>query len=412
MIRQIKISALCSELEQELVKLHYSEDSVRRYKKVFQEFMEYTGDCNYSQSIGTDFLVWKFQQLGGFVTSGEHSKNEMYYFRVIRSLAEYFNFGVLFRRHEFHGEIIWPEPFRKGIEGFLQYTVEYGCSYEHNKRCRSIIKEFVLFLDASGIHKPEGITAGIVDRFVQSMVGLAPATISERLSSLRQYFRYLYLNEYVSRPIALYLPHAPQRLRVKLPTVWTEEEIERLVHAVDTTNPIGKRDYAMLLLGARLGLRFGDIRNLMLDHIDWNKKEIRILQGKTRQELILPLPNDVGWAIIDYLKNGRPVTECKNVFVVHNAPYTGSPVNSTLRQTLFKALKRADISVDKTKRCGWHTLRHSLATNLLQNGVEVSTISDILGHSDPQVAKHYLRVELSGLRKCPLEVEVMDYVKE
>ena len=97
MLRQIKITDLCNELEQKFVELQYSEDSMRRYRKVFQEFMEYAGDCNYSQSKGTDFLLWKFKQLGGFVTSGEHSKNEMYYFRVIRSLAEYFNFGTFFQ---------------------------------------------------------------------------------------------------------------------------------------------------------------------------------------------------------------------------------------------------------------------------------------------------------------------------
>ena len=105
MLRQIKVTELCKELEEKLVGLQYSEDSLRRYRKVFREFEEYAGDCDYSQSRGTDFLLWKFKQLGGFVTSGEHSKNEMYYFRVIRSLAEYYNFGTLFRRHDYDGAV-------------------------------------------------------------------------------------------------------------------------------------------------------------------------------------------------------------------------------------------------------------------------------------------------------------------
>ena len=88
MLRQIKVADLCNELEEKLVDLQYSEDSMRRYRKVFQELKEYAGDCDYSQSKGIDFLLWKFKQLGGFVTSGENSKNEMYYFRAIRSLAE------------------------------------------------------------------------------------------------------------------------------------------------------------------------------------------------------------------------------------------------------------------------------------------------------------------------------------
>ena len=133
MLRQIKVTELCKELEEKLVGLQYSEDSLRRYRKVFREFEEYAGDCDYSQSRGTDFLLWKFKQLGGFVTSGEHSKNEMYYFRVIRSLAEYYNFGTLFRRHDYDGEIVWPLPFKEVTEGFLQYEVEYGCS-----QCESV----------------------------------------------------------------------------------------------------------------------------------------------------------------------------------------------------------------------------------------------------------------------------------
>ena len=148
-----------------------------------------------------------------------------------------------------------------------------------------------------------------------------------------------------------------------------------------------------------------------MNDIDWNNKQISIVQGKTRETLTLPLPTDVGWAIIDYLKNGRPITEYPNIFVVHNAPYVGCPFKSTLRHNINKALKRAGIPIDKTKHYGWHSLRHSLATNLLQNNVETSTISDILGHSDPHAARHYLRVDMKSLSKCALEVEVMGYVK-
>lgn len=412
MLRQIKVTELCKELEEKLVGLQYSEDSLRRYRKVFREFEEYAGDCDYSQSRGTDFLLWKFKQLGGFVTSGEHSKNEMYYFRVIRSLAEYYNFGTLFRRHDYDGEIVWPLPFKEVTEGFLQYEVEYGCSQCHYRRCRGIIKDLILFLDSSGIHHLNGVTADLMSRFTETMIGLAPVTIAERLSALRQYFKYAFLHKYVDQPIEVFLPHPPQRLRTKLPTVWSEEQIEQLINSIDITTPIGKRDYAIILLGAGLGLRIGDILSLTFNDIDWGKKLITVTQNKTREPLSLPLPDDAGWAIIDYLKNGRPVTDYPNIFVTHNAPYKGSPFKSTLRHNINKALKRAGIPIDKSKRYGWHSLRHSLATNLLQNEVDASTISDILGHSDPQVAKHYLRVDINGLRKCALEVEVKPYVKE
>ena len=280
--------------------------------------------------------------------------------------------------------------------------MEYGHSHGYVKHCQNVIKDLILFLDASGVHALRGITSGLISRFVQTLVGLEPVTIVGRLSALRQYFRYSYLNKYVDFPIEIYILHAPQRTRSKLPLVLSEEEIENLIGAVDFTNPIGKRDYAMILLGARLGLRIGDIRNLKLKNIDWSNKLIWVLQNKTKQELVLPLPDDVGWALIDYLKNGRPVTDCPNIFVIHNAPYTGCPMISSISGTVNNVLKKANITVEKTKRSGWHSLRHSLASNLLQNNVNVSTISDILGHSDPMTAKHYLRVDMNGLKKFRL----------
>ena len=280
--------------------------------------------------------------------------------------------------------------------------MEYGHSHGYVKHCQNVIKDLILFLDASGVHTLSGITSGLISRFVQTLVGLEPVTIVGRLSALRQYFRYSYLNKYVDFPIEIYILHAPQRTRSKLPLVLSEEEIENLIGAVDFTNPIGKRDHAMILLGARLGLRIGDIRNLKLKNIDWSNKLIWVLQNKTKQELVLPLPDDVGWALIDYLKNGRPVTDCPNIFVIHNAPYTGCPMISSISGTVNNVLKKANITVEKTKRSGWHSLRHSLASNLLQNNVNVSTISDILGHSDPMTAKHYLRVDMNGLKKFRL----------
>ena len=411
MIRQIKVNDLCNELETKLSELGYSEDSMRRYKKVFQEFKEYANNCDYSQSLGTDFLVKKFESLGGYVTSGENSKNEMYYFRVIRSLAEYYNFGILFRRHNIKGEIIWPQSFKEVTENFIKYKIEYGCSRNYLTRINTTITELIIFLDAANVHDLENTTSNLISKYIESLVGFAPVTIAWRISILRQYFKYAYLNKYVSHPLQYYLPHAPQRAYTKLPTVFTEEQINSLVNSIDTTNPVGKRDYAIMLIGARLGMRIGDIINLKLKDINWNTKEITIIQNKTKEPLVIPLTNDVGWAIIDYLKNGRPITDCENIFVVHNAPYKGHPLKSTLRNSFSKALKRAGIKVEKENRYGWHSLRHSLASNLLQNKVEITTISNILGHSDPKVIKHYLKVDMNSLRKCTLDVEVKEYVK-
>jgi len=412
MKKQIKVTELCQEFEELLEKLQFSEDSRRRYGKVLREFSNYAGDSDYLQSIGVDFLVYRFEQIGGFVTSDDHSKDEMYYFRTIRSLAEYYNFGIIFRRRDYEGEIIWPEPFRDCNEKFLTSKIEYGICYGSIKHYRVILKDLIVSLDASDIHQPKDICYRHVELFIDSLVGWAPCTVASKISCLRQYFRFLYLNRYIDNPIADRIPRrANLGTRTKLPEIWSEEDIEKILQAVDLTGPNGKRNYAIILLAARLGLRVGDIKELELSDINWSSCAITITQSKTKEPLTLPLPDDVGWAIIDYLKNGRPVTDSTSVFVRHIPPYDGFQINGNLNHIITETVTRAGIKYDP-KRSGFHTLRHSLATHLLQNGVEASTISDILGHTDPETVKHYLRVDLPDLRKCALEVEVMAYVKE
>ena len=171
MIRQISVGNLCGELGEMLIHFQYSSDSLRRYNKVFDEFTEYAAEREYSQQLGAEFLAWRFNQIGGFVTSGTYSKDEMYFFRAIRTLAEYYNFGVIFRRQDFRGEIIWPEPFRECTEKFLLSKVEYGVCYGYVKHCRTILKDLILFFDAIGIHAPEEVSYTHLERFINSLVG-------------------------------------------------------------------------------------------------------------------------------------------------------------------------------------------------------------------------------------------------
>ena len=411
MIRQISVGNLCGKLGEMFVKLQYSPDSLRRYNKVFNEFTEYAGEKEYSQQLGAEFLAWKFDQIGGFVIAGTYSKDEMYYFRAIRSLAEYYNFGVIFRRHDFHGEIVWPEPFRECTEKFFLSKVEYGVSYGYVRHSRMVIKDLILFLDALEVHAPQQVRYVHVEQFIGSLVGWSTSTVRDRISMVRNYFRFLFLDGYIQEPIAEKIPSGlTPRGRKKLPTVWSEDDIRRLLESVDLTNPNGKRNYAMLLLAARLGLRIGDIRDLQLSDIDWQACTLTIVQNKTKEPLTLPIPADVGWAIIDYLKNGRPVTESGNIFVRHVPPYDGFAITSNLHNIMTKAISNAGIPCEG-KPGGFHTLRHSLATHLLQGGVESTTISDILGHTSPETVKHYLQADTSSLRRCALEVEVKPYVE-
>ena len=328
-------------------------------------------------------------------------------------LAEYFNFGIIHLRSDIRGEIIWPEGFRICTEKYFETIIAEGLSYGYVSKSRKVVMDLILFLNAAEIYFPKDIHAAHNDAFIKSYYWLSPKGIETKLCLLRRYYRFLYINEFISEPLAELLPHVSVQGRSKFPTVWNNEMVRQIEDSAERISPSGKRSYAMIMLAANLGLRIGDIRDLKLDDIDWKKKQISIMQNKTGRALILPLPDAVGWAVIDYLKNGRPVTESSNVFVKHRPPYDGFPPNSSLNHIFSSVLNNADIPPEKREHTGWHTFRRSLATNLLQNNIEMATISDILGHSDPDISgKYYVRLDVESLRKCALDVEVKDYVRE
>ncbi len=190
---------------------------------------------------------------------------------------------------------------------------------------------------------------------------------------------------------------------MKPPSLYSKDEIERLLASVDRNNPVGKRDYAILILAARLGIRSGDIVNLQFENFLWEKNEIHFVQQKTGQMQTLPLPNDVGEAIIEYLRNGRPVSEEKYIFLKANAPYTALNA-STLHPIMKKYAQRAHLKNDPPRKFGLHAFRHSLASNLLNKEIPLPIISEILGHQKTETTTVYAKVDTNSLRKCALDL--------
>jgi len=153
-------------------------------------------------------------------------------------------------------------------------------------------------------------------------------------------------------------------------------------------------------------LRVGDIRALCLGDIDWESSRLSFTQSKTQKRIDLPLPNDVGWAIIDYLKYGRPKTEIQNIFLTGRTPIMAFSDTSSLSGIIVRYAQMAKIDLSKRKH-GMHSLRHTLATRLMEENIPISTIANILGHSSTDTVKKYLQVDISHLRDCALDVEAL-----
>ena len=176
--------------------------------------------------------------------------------------------------------------------------------------------------------------------------------------------------------------------------------------------PSGKRNYAMLLLALRNGLRSIDITNLKLSDIHWKSNTIEIVQGKTGASLVLPLLSDVGNAIAEYILNARPDSQLPYIFLQTQAPYQKLSGHSACYGISRKMMKAAGIKQDIHDRKGFHCLRHSLAAHLLSEETPLPIISSILGHRNKNSTRDYLSTDLVHLHACALSLQGIEVTQE
>jgi site-specific recombinase XerD len=179
-----------------------------------------------------------------------------------------------------------------------------------------------------------------------------------------------------------------------VPKYLVPEEVERVIGGCDRKTSTGRRNYAILLLLARLGLRAGEVVALKLDDLDWRAGEINI-RGKGLFHDRMPLPPDVGAAIASYLSKDRPPCQTRRVFICMKAPHRGFAGPSTLTTIVRRALGQADLHPAFK---GAHLLRHSLATSMLRSGATMSEIGEVLRHREPNTTEIYAKVDFDGLR--------------
>jgi site-specific recombinase XerD len=225
------------------------------------------------------------------------------------------------------------------------------------------------------------------------------------LGILKGYLKHLFDQSLIKSDYSLIVPKVNYNRQPKLPSVFTKEEVTTLLSSVDRSSPVGKRDYAILLLATRLGLRTSDIVSLKFENIIWEKNIIEFNQVKTNKHITLPLLPEVGNALIDYMKYGRPLSEDSHCFLQLLPPH--EKINSSTVGGLVRLnLKRAGINVTNRKH-GPHALRHSFAEKLLSNRATLPVISEALGHSSSESTMYYVRIDINTLRQCALEVDLI-----
>jgi site-specific recombinase XerD len=217
--------------------------------------------------------------------------------------------------------------------------------------------------------------------------------------SLRAFLRYLHHRGLNPLALAGCVPSIRQWKLASLPTYLSTAQVQKVLHGCDRTTAMGQRDYAILMMLARLGLRADEVATLTLDDVDWRSGEM-LVRAKGRQRARMPIPPDVGAAVVAYLRDGRPKSPCRRLFLRTLAPNVGFASGCAITMIAKTALERAGIRGYAHQ--GAHIFRHSLATELLRSGATLSEIGQLLRHESHDTTRIYAKVDVDALRTLSL----------
>lgn len=398
---QTTLEQVAAETAAYLKKMGYSESRMNQYYAAWNHlktFMSEHGELYFTASVAEAFI---------YDMIGDGSFNDLKPWKkqiatCINTLTEYMETkSVKFRRCKMFRKL--NGPIGLTMLEYIRHRKGYGISTATEDDYRYQLGQFVVYLDVKNIVSVTEINKGIIIDYANSTGFASPNTRHRNLSVLKGYLHFLYENNLIKTDLSRTVPKCKRVRQPKLPSTYTKDEVERLIGAIDRSSPKGKRDYAMILITAKLGLRATDVCDLKFNSILWERNLIVLNQNKTGEMIELPLLAEIGEAIIDYLKYGRPQSELPYVFLHVTSPYDRLN-RSTLHSIICFYMRLAGIKFEGNRKHGPHALRHSLAGILLEKKTPVPVISEVLGHRSAESTRYYLRIDIDTLRQCALDV--------
>lgn len=410
----LALDQLCAAAAQELLMRSYTTRTLNRYKRVWERFTEFAHAAECANEYSRD-LALRFEQAYGLregeqLKKGEHWRRHLVF--GIKVLDDFVRTGTIARFSVETTGLRIPVGMHRPLREYEQYARER----RHLRRTSLAermhsIAVFLDFLRSRGLDSLDQLHVDDINAFIQSRSVWQPKTVSRAASNLRQFLQFLFMRDIVPRDFSNSLPTIRLAKLATVPSVWDPELVARLLGAVDRSSPKGKRDYAILLLAARLGLRLGDIKNLKLDDLHWATATIEIEQEKTGAPLVLPLSEEVGSALIDYLRAGRPAVAHRQVFLGLTPPFDPFCERDHLYRVVSRWRELAGIKFRTRQRQGLHSLRHTLATRLLQAETPFHVISAVLGHASPATTFIYAKADVETLRIAALNTEELQHAQ-
>ncbi len=395
------IVTIATKILQELEELGLAVNSLYYNQNCLQTVCSHYISCGYSHyddGISKSYI----EDLDKKVSLGLQSKNHANGLKRANMMIERMSKGEPFEwfRRNSGSKLPLNKHFSDILEDFIEKQTLSSSTVSGMK---SILRKYLHYLCEKGTEHISDIkTIDLAEYIITSELK------SSSLHSLKIYVKKFYIYLYENHEIKIKfetIVSEPVVREIRIRPYTTSDELELILEQIDNSTPKGKRDYAILLLAAHTGLRSSDIINLKLDDIDWRKFELRIVQEKTKISLSLPLTASVGEAIKDYILNGRPQSTSKHIFLRTKAPYEKIATNVTLVHIIEKYQQKANISRNPYDGKGFHSLRRGLGRNMIIAGVPVTTIAQVLGHTNIESTKPYLPLDTQNLKNCALSFD-------
>ena len=392
-------------IRKEALEVGYSITTMDGYLKIWNKFIKWKNEIHfvYDEKEYSKFLLDYYK----FDVSKYTNKSKSRHHQLMRSkriLDDFDTYKIYILKRSLPNSLYsdYPNSWNIILDGYLNYLKNVRQNNDNSiKKKEDYLVRLLSYFYQNGINNLEQLSKSYITKFINKTVEKGNASKRRNFYVLREFLAYLFIEDVLFEDLSVYVPKINNKCKRKLPTYLKQDAIENLLKSIPREKKIDIRNYVIILIAARLRLRLSDILNIKLKDVDWKNNKINVVQPKTNNLNILPLSKEVGWAIINYINKARP--KCDNEYLFVKLKY---PFERLERFNEFnKYFDKCNVEVKGTKK-GIYNLRHSLASNMLDNDVPISIISSVLGHTSTDTTSNtYLKIDIKNLKKVCLEID-------
>lgn len=394
-----------NKIRKEALEIGYSISTMDDYLRIWNKFIAWKNEIHfiYDEKEYSEFLLYYYNFDVKEYTNHSKSRTQQL-MRSKRILDDFDTYKTFMVKRSLPNALYsdYPSNWNLILDNYLDYLKDVRQNSDNSiKTKRDYMVHLLSYFYQNDLIDIKDFTKEDITRFVNKTIEKGDVSKRRNFYVLRDFLNFLFIENIISEDLSVYIPRVSQRRKIKLPTYLKQDDIENLLKSISRERKVDIRNYTIILIAARLGLRLSDILNIKLKDIDWKNHKLNIIQPKTNNLNFLPLSKEVGWAIIDYINKARP--KCNNDYLFVKMTY---PFEKLEQFSGFnKYFDKCDLKIEDTKK-GIHNLRHSFATNMLENDIPIHIISSTLGHSNVNTTvSTYIKIDIKNLKKVCLEVD-------